>query len=78
MFMAVVEGFNDIYAFSDDIETAKKNAVRAAKKEYLRPGDANRAYKTWETLLEYHAAFVIEIKDGMTTNTDRIKCGYTD
>ena len=61
MYMAVIRGWNQVVAFSEDVEKAKKLAVKE-KKKYCKD-DLEKW--TWERCSEYYGTIVEEIKDGL-------------
>lgn len=61
MWMAVIKGWTDIEAFSENEEKAKKLALKEKKR--LCKDDLEKW--TWETCDEYYGAYTIEIKEGL-------------
>ena len=72
MYMAVIEHYSNVMAFSEDKEKAKKNAIRMAKKVHSYP------LKSWDDVLDTFGGYVVEIKDGATFYEEHIKCGCCD
>lgn len=60
MYMAVIQGWADVEAFSEDKEKAKRLAVKEKKR--LCKDDLEKW--TWETCDEFYGAWVIEIAEG--------------
>ena len=61
MYMAIIYGYTEIFAFSADMEKAKKKALR--KKKELCRDDLEKW--TWETVSEYYGARVFLVTDGL-------------
>jgi len=61
MYMATIQGWTEIRAFSEDEEKAKKLALKR-KKELCRD---DLTKWTWETVSEYYGAYTTEIKEGL-------------
>ena len=80
MYMAIIEGYNDIFSFNTDKEKAKKQAVKKAKDLYQDEINAPFGLPswTWENIQEYFGAYIIDIKDNSVMTTERIKAGYCD
>ena len=71
MYLAHIDGWESVEAFSEDKEKAKKLAIKKKKevKDLERfPMDGKW---TWEKCEEHYGAWVIEIKDGMTLHNLR-------
>lgn len=68
MYMAHIDGWDSVQAFSEDKEKAKKMALKQ-KKEWCRD-DLEKW--TWEECCNYYGAWVVEIKDGMVLENNRI------
>ena len=65
MYMACIDGWATVQAFSEDKEKAKRLAVKR-KKEV----DGEETYPlekryTWKNCEEYYGAWVVEIKEGL-------------
>ena len=61
MYMAHIYGWTEVTAFSEDMEKAKKLAVK--KKKAFCKDDLNKW--TWETVSEYYGAKVFKISEGL-------------
>lgn len=61
MYMAVIRGWTEVAAFSEDAEKAKKMAIR--KKKSFAKDDLDKW--TWDAVDEYYGAYVTEIKEGL-------------
>ena len=71
MYMAHIEGWESIQAFSEDEEKAKKLAVKKKKEvDWHERYPLGKAY-TWKNCEEYYGAWVIEIKEGMILSNNR-------
>lgn len=60
IYMAVIDGWTDVEAFSTDPEKAKRLAVK--EKKLLCKDDLSKW--TWESCREYYGAWVEEINEG--------------
>ena len=60
MYMAIISGWQEVAAFSNDKSKAQNLAVK--KKKSLCPDELDKW--TWENCEEYFGAYVEEIKDG--------------
>ncbi len=61
MYMAVIRGWYEVRAFSEDKEKAKQLAVRK-KKRYCKD---DLEEWNWKECEEYYGAYVEKIKEGM-------------
>ena len=61
MYMAIIQEWTEVRAFSEDEEKAKKLALK--RKKALCRDDLNKW--TWETVSEYYGAYTVEIKEGL-------------
>lgn len=62
MYMAMIIGFNPVLAFSEDMEKAKRKAIKE-KKSFCKD-DLEKW--TWETVSEFYGAGVMLVTDGTT------------
>ena len=60
MYMAVIDGWTTVMAFSENEEAAKKKAIKE-KKSFARD-DLDKW--TWENVCDYYGAYTQEIKEG--------------
>lgn len=59
MYMAIIRGWTEVAAFSEDAEKAKKLAIK--KKKSFAKEELDKW--TWERVEEYFGAYVTEIKE---------------
>lgn len=72
MYMAVIEGYDNVMSFAEDKETAKRNAVEMIRKT------TGTLIRDWHEAYEFYGAYILEIKDGLSTSEESIKCGWVD
>lgn len=60
MYMALIRGWTEVAAFSENPEKAKKLAIKE-KKKYAKD-DLDKW--TWETVSDYYGTYLEEIKEG--------------
>ena len=60
MYMAMIMGWTIVTAFDEDMEKAKKNAIK--EKKSLCRDDLERW--TWDTVTDYYGTRVEELKSG--------------
>ena len=66
MYMAMIGGWTNVAAFSEDENTAKKLAIKE-KKKWCKD-DLKRW--TWKNVEEEYEAWVMEIKEGTVLNEE--------
>jgi hypothetical protein len=71
MYMARIDGWDVVLAFSNNPEKAKELAVE--KKKSIARDDLDEW--TWETVSEYYGADLVEVKDGMVLREGSKKAG---
>ena len=78
MYMAVIEGWNNIMSFDIDKETAKDNAVKKAQELY--EDEVNAPYGldqwTWDSIQEYFGGYIVKISSDTVMTEESIKSGY--
>ena len=80
MYMAIIEGYNNIMAFNTDKELAKVDAIARAKKFYQDEVNAPYGLEswTWGVITEYFTAYIIMIENDLVMDEDGIKSGRYD
>ena len=78
MYMAMINGWNDIMAFDTDKETAKSNAVWKAQCLALRDDVDGPDEWTWDAVQEYYGAYIVKIGNDLVIDEDGVKCGRYD
>ena len=80
MYIAIINGWNDILSFNEDKETAKNQAIEKARELY--EDEINAPYGleswTWENIAEYFGCYILDINENAVLTTEGIKAGMHD
>jgi len=78
MYMAVINGWNNIMAFDNDKEIAKMNAVNKAKHLATRDGEDGPEKWAWISVTEYYGGYIVKLENDLVIDEDGVGCGHYD